>query len=157
MQNELIWNFFSLSVSKEIVLFRFNNLFCKEQKIFKRKKIISIMSLSKYGYCWLLQLHFVHNWFWSHNLQIVLSKFLDFSAICLLCQCKYKICTHNHLKKHKKNHELIIEENLQKVGPDAGVYQRSIFKIRPNILIGLQKLRLRPKDRSRLFIYWNFF
>ena len=36
----------------------------------------------------------------------------------------------------------------------AGVYRRSIFKIRPNILIGLQKLRLRPKDRSRsrLFI-----
>ncbi len=33
-----------------------------------------------------------------------------------------------------------------------------IFKIRPNILIGLQKLRLRPKDQSRswLFIYWNF-
>ena len=40
----------------------------------------------------------------------------------------------------------------------AGVYRRSIFKIRPNILIGLQKLRLRPKDqsRSRLFIYLNF-
>ena len=41
-----------------------------------------------------------------------------------------------------------------------GVYRRSIFKIRPNILIGLQKLRLRPKDRSqsqsRLFIYLNF-
>ena len=36
----------------------------------------------------------------------------------------------------------------------AGVYRRSIFEIRPNILIGLQKLRLRPKDRSRsrLFI-----
>ena len=27
-----------------------------------------------------------------------------------------------------------------------GVYRRSIFKIRPHILIGLQKLRLRPKD-----------
>ena len=40
----------------------------------------------------------------------------------------------------------------------AGVYRRSIFKIRPNILIGLQKLRLRPKDqsRSRLFIYLIF-
>ena len=38
----------------------------------------------------------------------------------------------------------------------AGIYRRLIFKIRPNILIGLQKLRLRPKDRSRLFIYWNF-
>ena len=39
----------------------------------------------------------------------------------------------------------------------AGVYRRSIFKIRPNILIGLQKLQLRPKDRSRsrLFIYLN--
>ena len=36
----------------------------------------------------------------------------------------------------------------------AGVYRRSIFNIRPNILIGLQKLQLRPKDRSRsrLFI-----
>ena len=36
----------------------------------------------------------------------------------------------------------------------SGVYRRSIFKIRPKILIGLQKLRLRPKDRSRsrLFI-----
>ena len=31
----------------------------------------------------------------------------------------------------------------------SGVYRRSIFKIRPNILIGLQKIRLRPKDRSR--------
>ena len=42
----------------------------------------------------------------------------------------------------------------------SGVYRRSIFKIRPNILIGLQKLRLRPKDRSqsRLFIYlFEFF
>ena len=40
----------------------------------------------------------------------------------------------------------------------TGIYRRSTFKIRPNILIGLQKLRLRPKDRSRsrLFIYWNF-
>ena len=40
----------------------------------------------------------------------------------------------------------------------AGVYRRSIFEIRPNILIGLQKLRLRPKDRSRsrLFIYLIF-
>ena len=40
----------------------------------------------------------------------------------------------------------------------AGVYRRSIFKIRPNILIGLQKLRVRPKDqsRSRLFIYLIF-
>ena len=40
----------------------------------------------------------------------------------------------------------------------SGVYRRSIFKIRPNILIGLQKLRLRPKDRSRsrLFIYLIF-
>ena len=38
----------------------------------------------------------------------------------------------------------------------AGVYRRSIFKIRPNILIGLQKLRLRPKGRSRLFIYFIF-
>ena len=37
-----------------------------------------------------------------------------------------------------------------------GVYRRSIFKIRPHILIGLQKLWFRPKDRSRLFIYWNF-
>ena len=38
------------------------------------------------------------------------------------------------------------------------VYRRSIFKIRQNILIGLQKLRLRPKDRSlsQLFIYLNF-
>ena len=35
---------------------------------------------------------------------------------------------------------------------DAGIYRRWLFKIRPNILIGLQKLRLRPKDRSRLFI-----
>ena len=36
----------------------------------------------------------------------------------------------------------------------AGVHQLLIFKIRPNILIGLQKLQLRPKDwsRSRLFI-----
>ena len=36
----------------------------------------------------------------------------------------------------------------------TGIYRRSLFKIRPNILIGLQKLRLRPKDRSRsrLFI-----
>ena len=31
----------------------------------------------------------------------------------------------------------------------AGVYQRSIFKIRPNIIIGLQKLKIRPKDRSQ--------
>ena len=38
----------------------------------------------------------------------------------------------------------------------AGIYRRSIFEIRPNILIGLQKLRLRPKDRSRLFIYLIF-
>ena len=40
----------------------------------------------------------------------------------------------------------------------AGVHRLLIFKIRPNILIGLQKLRLRPKDqsRSRLFIYLNF-
>ena len=40
----------------------------------------------------------------------------------------------------------------------SGVYRRSIFEIRPNILIGLQKLRLRPKDRSRsrLFIYLIF-
>ena len=39
----------------------------------------------------------------------------------------------------------------------SGVYRMSIFKIRPNILIGLQKLQLRPKDlsRIRLFIYWN--
>ena len=36
---------------------------------------------------------------------------------------------------------------------EPGVYRRLIFKIRPNILIGLQKLRLRPKDQSRLFIY----
>ena len=41
-----------------------------------------------------------------------------------------------------------------RLGP--GVYRRSIFKIRPNILIGLQKLWLRPKDRSRLFIYLIF-
>ena len=45
--------------------------------------------------------------------------------------------------------------NLLLLGP-SGVYRRSIFKIRPNILIGLQKLRLRPKDRSRLFIYLIF-
>ena len=38
----------------------------------------------------------------------------------------------------------------------TGVYRRSIFKIRPNKLIGLQKLRLRPKDGSRLFIYLIF-
>jgi hypothetical protein len=38
----------------------------------------------------------------------------------------------------------------------SGVYRRSIFEIRPNILIGLQKLRLRPKDRSRLSIYLIF-
>ena len=40
-----------------------------------------------------------------------------------------------------------------------GIYRRSIFKIRPNILIGLKKLQLRPKDRSRsrLFIYLIFF
>ena len=40
----------------------------------------------------------------------------------------------------------------------TGIYRRSIFKIRPNILIGLQKLRLRPKDRSRsrLSIYLIF-
>ena len=37
-----------------------------------------------------------------------------------------------------------------------GVYRRSIFKIRPNILIGLQKLRLRPKDQSQLFIHLIF-
>ena len=40
----------------------------------------------------------------------------------------------------------------------AGVYRRAIFKIRPNILIGQKKLRLRPKDRSRsrLSIYLIF-
>ena len=39
---------------------------------------------------------------------------------------------------------LLQAENFQR----SGVYQRSIFKIRPNILIGLQKLRLRPKDQT---------
>ena len=36
--------------------------------------------------------------------------------------------------------------------------QRAVYKIRLNIFIGLQKLRLRPKDqsRSRLFIYLTF-
>ena len=40
----------------------------------------------------------------------------------------------------------------------TGIYRRSNFEIRPNILIGLLKLRLRPKDRSRsrLFIYLHF-
>ena len=38
----------------------------------------------------------------------------------------------------------------------AGFYRRSIFKIRPNILIGLQKLRLRPKDRSRSRYFFHF-
>ena len=52
------------------------------------------------------------------------------------------------------NFWLCSRESICKVG----VYRRSIFKIRPNILIGLQKLRLRPKDRSRsrLFIYLIF-
>ena len=31
----------------------------------------------------------------------------------------------------------------------AGVYRRLIFEIRPIILIGLQKLRLRPKDQNQ--------
>ena len=40
----------------------------------------------------------------------------------------------------------------------SGVHLLLIFKIRPNILIGIQKFRLRPKDRSRsqLLIYLNF-
>ena len=42
---------------------------------------------------------------------------------------------------------LLLEELIDAKG--TGIYRRSIFKIRPNTLIGLQKLRLRPKDQSR--------
>ena len=52
-----------------------------------------------------------------------------------------------------------VEPGIAQCCPSGpGVYRRSIFEIRPNILIGLQKIRLRPKDRSQsgLFIYLNF-
>ena len=43
-----------------------------------------------------------------------------------------------------------IGQKLLLVLCQPGVYRRSIFKIRPKILIGLQKLRLSPKKR----IFW---
>ena len=49
-----------------------------------------------------------------------------------------------------------VSGKVGKILKGTGVYRKSILKIRPNILIGLQKLRLRPKDRSRLFIYLIF-
>ena len=66
---------------------------------------------------------------------------LDFYMNSFLC-CKNMIFHHKHQATGKFFNTLHL-----------GVYRRSIFKIRPNILIGLQKLQLRPKDRSRLFIY----
>ena len=61
-------------------------------------------------------------------------------------------------KFDKFKDEKISDDQTVSGAQSTGVYRRSIFKIRPNILIGLQKLRLRPKDqsRSRLFIYLNF-
>ena len=58
--------------------------------------------------------------------------------------------------KHKERGQLPNFQPMRQL--PARVYRRSIFKIRPNILIGAQKLRLRPKDRSRspLFIYSIF-
>ena len=48
---------------------------------------------------------------------------------------------------------LLVLGPLQKL---PGVYRRLIFKIRPNILIGLQKLRLRPKDWSQAEADYSF-
>ena len=65
---------------------------------------------------------------------------------CHICKAMFKS------EEQKSYHRCrVLEEN------QAGVYRRSIFKIRPNcILIGRQKLRLRPKDRSQLFFYLIF-
>ena len=52
--------------------------------------------------------------------------------------------------------EIRIWAGFGQIGSTTGIYRRSTFTIRPNILIGLQKLRLRPKDRSQLFIYLIF-
>ena len=59
-------------------------------------------------------------------------------------------------KFDKFKDEKISDDQTVSGAQSTGVYRRSIFKIRPNILIGLKKLRLRPKDRSRLFIHLIF-
>ena len=53
-------------------------------------------------------------------------------------------------KFDKFKDEKISDDQTVSGAQSTGVYRRSIFKIRPNMLIGLQKLRLRPKDRINI-------
>ena len=91
----------------------------------------------------------------NQNLQIsLLPKPVSGSSGSTLIYSTYANSPIYHL--HSKNCHMSQNPGIALCAFTAGVYRRSIFKIRPNILIGLQNLWLRPKDRSRLFIYWNF-
>ena len=87
-----------------------------------------------------------------HIVYITKKRFKKFIAMRYQC---YWWCP---AVKNKKICTFCLFWSLRRTAPRPGVYQRLVFKIRPNILIGQKKLQLRPKDRSRsrLLICSNF-
>ena len=90
----------------------------------------------------------VHNTLNSKEKRILICRPTYVTYVIALFACAFDIWP--------LNYSTLLKLMLTYAYQRAGIYRRSIFEIRLNILIGLKKLRLRPKDRSRLFIYWNF-